>query len=414
MKRLFILLIACTALMNGCGSGSDLNKKLSYTETDNVKEQKETEIDVSDKINDTSPDTEAPENEITDTEASEEKEDSTPVYVKPLDYLEIYSGIIDSFYRYIESDVTFNSDAPEGSNGIQEAAAYMDIYEALENLGYSLIDINDDDVPELILGNVYGEHEMYGSELLAVYTIADKAPELVFEGWSRSSYYLCYDNTIYHSGSGGAAYNCTALYTLPKGKSELETIDYCFSDVDSYDNPIYYSNSKGEWDVNSPYSEQLSENEYDSRIGSMMNIGHQTLNFTSFYNYNESKNDTNSVKIHDADRFFNIYPVYNTVTADESEYSARVVFTAKEKVTDFKIFRIDPNEFVNSGIDSVNINDTVYTDNSFDNYEAVELTFVTGEYIPVMGICYTDPSGKNIRLTINESGRDGSFYLSNN
>lgn len=110
--------------------------------------------------------------------------------------------------------------------------------------------------------------------------------------------------------------------------------------------------------------------------------------------------DSNSQIAYDCDEFI----------MDTSEYSRKVMFRAKEKVTEFKLVTLDMEE-VNSD-DAPLINAAVV-------YNHGDLTTERGLIVslslfgdrPGYGVFYTDPDGTERHLVLQESGMDGSIMM---
>ncbi len=138
----------------------------------------------------------------------------------------IYQQIIDESYNFINSNNTLT--AERGQIGFAEIVGAVKVDKALEDIGYTFIDINKDGIEELILAERYIDTET--NNILAAYTIKDNNPVLLFEGTVRSRFYLLDDNTIYYTGSNGADYSIWGLYKINDTNDDLETIDFYFTE----------------------------------------------------------------------------------------------------------------------------------------------------------------------------------------
>ena len=102
---------------------------------------------------------------------------------------------------------------------------------------------------------------------------------------------------------------------------------------------------------------------------------------------------------------------FTEISADESEYQGRVVFTTDGAVSDFKLLAltfvdIDDEGHIIFDIEEVHSQPTLTADLPL----VVNLTFI-GE-IPNYGISYENGTGEVQRFSLNESGFDGSLILS--
>ena len=179
--------------------------------------------------------------EIIDTEEpvngshSTEDSPSTPVE-NPESYPGVptaYKSILDALFL-LEEQLTREE---FGSGDELEIVGFMEYpYPRGENLGYTVVDINGDGVPELLLGTVYG---LQSAQLNSIFTIIDGKPVLLKSFWSRSRGVISADGVIFSTGSGGAAYTYLSSYKLDKNADTLTELtdirsDYSFSDEKPY------------------------------------------------------------------------------------------------------------------------------------------------------------------------------------
>ena len=103
--------------------------------------------------------------------------------------------------------------------------------------GYAVVDINDDGIPELLLGSADG---LNVASPHSVFTLKDDEPVLLTSFWSRSRGTISADGTIYNVGSGGAAYTYLSSYRLEANADTLTLLTSMGSDYSSEDNMPYY------------------------------------------------------------------------------------------------------------------------------------------------------------------------------
>lgn len=99
------------------------------------------------------------------------------------EYRKIVAGVCD----YLTTGNTAGLPA-QGLTGFEELEGHNDPGQGVSSVGYTLQDINNDKVPELIFGLIdYPEGKgYYGRDIYAVYTFVDDKIKFVEEGWSRS------------------------------------------------------------------------------------------------------------------------------------------------------------------------------------------------------------------------------------
>ena len=99
------------------------------------------------------------------------------------EYMKIVVGVCD----YLTTGNTAGLPA-QGLTGFEELEGHNDPGQGVSSVGYTLQDINNDKVPELIFAQIdYPEGKgYYGRDIYAVYTFVDGKIKFVDEGWSRS------------------------------------------------------------------------------------------------------------------------------------------------------------------------------------------------------------------------------------
>ncbi len=136
-----------------------------------------------------------------------------------------YAGILSECYRLLTAPAG-NTENPDELFGIYEAAKVLGV-KAADTIGYVFRDLNEDTIPELLIGTFDKDAEAYTkNEIYAAYTYDGQKPVLLFAGWARNAYALTEDNTFYHHGSGGAAYSIFGEYAVSETGDFLCTNAY--------------------------------------------------------------------------------------------------------------------------------------------------------------------------------------------
>lgn len=94
-------------------------------------------------------------------------------------------------------------------NHFNPLCAYYDS----SQIGYAIQDIDQNGVPELLIGEM-GEWGGGSGAFLDLYTLVDGQAVLVAASSERDRYYLCQDGTIAYEGSSGADDSFNAYYTI--------------------------------------------------------------------------------------------------------------------------------------------------------------------------------------------------------
>ena len=177
---------------------------------------------------------------------------------------EKYYEILDLYYDVLTDKVEIKID---NNSVCYLCMPYFRGEKPLENIGYKIIDLNNDGNLELIIGGT-PTNEYWPDMIFALYTFANGEPKLIVESAERSRNYLCDDNYISNEGSSGAAYSVYYLYKF-KG-TKLSVVEYLYSDGDNEQSyvennlsPWYLSNS-GE--QNPKNDKHLTEDEAELKI----------------------------------------------------------------------------------------------------------------------------------------------------
>ena len=149
-----------------------------------------------------------------------------------------YSELVERFRTLVSDPFGQDSDTP-GEMGVLEtdrAAGDNAVYE----MGYLIEDLSGDGIPELAVGGLNGMTN-------ALYTLVDGKPELVFEGWYRSSYVYMGDGYFYYYGSNSASESGQGVFHLTKNGTGLECESFLFTGLNSDGDLEVYCNETGSW-----------------------------------------------------------------------------------------------------------------------------------------------------------------------
>lgn len=151
-----------------------------------------------------------------------------------------------------------------------------------DNLGYCLMDINEDGTDELLIG--FPGENAYKGMFYDLYTMVDGQRVLVVSSRERDRYYVCQDYTIANEGSGGALTSAFSYYNLISGQLELKE-EILFNAYDHPENPWFYITT----DTFDDYSTPISEEDGRAVISNYtyMDIPYTLLKEINFGNYGE-------------------------------------------------------------------------------------------------------------------------------
>lgn len=117
---------------------------------------------------------------------------------------------------------------------------------SISGIGTARIDLDNDGTDELIIGDYDTDDQTSDSStiLYAAYSVKNGEIRTIFQGWTRSYYFLAEDGSIIHGGSGGAMRYGVEKYSLAEdgeGNLSLKKIEAVDVDGDTYpDEPYFY------------------------------------------------------------------------------------------------------------------------------------------------------------------------------
>lgn len=218
-RKMHMFLAAATfaAVFSGCGeiSGGDGKKTDdSLTETAEAVPQ----------IMEETQEAPASNAEETESTATEEADSTDPA--------DAYREILDMFYYKIS-----------GGWDSTEDVSYLFYFDYTmpatpADAGYTMMDLDGNGVPELLISTVEAAKE---GMIYDLYAIADGSVVHAATGGERYCYYLCEDNTIYHWGSSGASNSREISYTIDPDTGLLsakETV--VFDESENKSSPWFY------------------------------------------------------------------------------------------------------------------------------------------------------------------------------
>ena len=143
--------------------------------------------------------------------------------------------------------------------GLNISLAWID--DPLSEVGYTLLDVDYDGTPELLIGQV--TPSPYGQVVYDLYTWDGSAPVMVFQGWDRNDYQLRSDYTFYNRGSSSAFESVRQIYYLDGTCLSLLEGVYYNSNYDEQ-NP-WFLTLDDDWDASN--DARLTEQEAENLIG---------------------------------------------------------------------------------------------------------------------------------------------------
>lgn len=323
------------------------------------------------------------------------------------DNIQVYNNILDGIYKIIvnpDYDVL-----DDGVIGVSEIVNALGTNQTLDTIGYAVEDVSGDGIPELLVG--YNSDDGAVNTVLAMYTVVDNAPQFVFEGWSRNSYHLLSDGTIFIQGSGGAMYSIFGAYNISEDGTSLKCKDYYFTyeKDDSFEEIGFYHNTTGEWDKSVSEEMDISDEDF-WKLSDELRSQTVKIDFTLFSEY-AAEYEQAQVTAQWETVDFDCSNVCDRFCFEGAEDNVAVMFSSQSDITGFKVLSLEFESVDDYG----NINYNKATAYTLDNlpagkYFAVNMIF-NGD-IPNNGISYIDGNGIERCFAVEISGDDGSVIMS--
>lgn len=154
-------------------------------------------------------------------EISPEPEETVPAPEETPSVEQAYAVVIGEYYTALEQRWNGAELMEDGLN-YMAADCYGD--EPLENLGYAIVDLDGDGVPELLIGPINAD-EFFDKMIFSLYTLDENGVnKLVFDGTERDRYYYAGENRFANQGS--SAFNDSFDTTVKLEEGEMIDMTY--------------------------------------------------------------------------------------------------------------------------------------------------------------------------------------------
>ena len=166
-------------------------------------------------------------------------------------YNEFLSSLCNKLFAIIGDDTHLDGfGEKEGMLGVYEIAQRLE-RDMLDKIGYTIMDINDDGVSELLICVVDALEgdACTGTRILCAYTVSDNDKVLLLEGNSQNRYYLLDDMSVYNETRESNAAAGNGVYRLEAGNAALSCTDFYFTYPDENNNILFYQNQTGDFDT---------------------------------------------------------------------------------------------------------------------------------------------------------------------
>ena len=314
-----------------------------------------------------------------------------------------YSELVERFRTLVSDPFGQDSDKPGEMGVLETARAAGD--NAVYEMGYLIEDLSGDGIPELAVGGLNGMTN-------ALYTLVDGKPELVFEGWYRSSYVYMGDGCFYYYGSISASESGQGVFYLTKNGTGLECESFLFTGLNSDGDLEVYRNETGSWDPAESEKSDMTAEDFWALDAPGDPLPLTPFSGTDGGSANESGVPVSVQYLTEAGEVD-----CNWVTLYDGPDSCCILFTTDSRVTDFTLLDLFAEDFTETGavifsatpVELDEERDSLPSVMTPDTPVAVQLIF-PGD-LPAYGISYVDAGGNLRRFAIEVSGYDGSVLL---
>ena len=314
-----------------------------------------------------------------------------------------YSELVERFRTLVSDPFGQDSDTPGEMGVLETARAAGD--NAVYEMGYLIEDLSGDGIPELAVGERNGMTN-------ALYTLVDGKPELVFEGWYRSSYVYMGDGYFYYYGSNSASESGQGVFYLTKNGTGLECESFLFTGLNSDGDLEVYRNETGSWSPAESEKADMTAEDFWALDPPGDPLPLTPFSGTDGASANESRVPVSVRYLTEAGDVD-----CDWVTLYDGPDSCCILFTTDSRVTDFTLLDLSVEDFTETGAVIFSATPVALDEEreslpsvmTPDTPVAVQLIF-PGD-LPAYGISYVDAGGNLRRFAIEVSGYDGSVLL---
>lgn len=314
-----------------------------------------------------------------------------------------YSELVERFRTLVSDPFGQDSDTPGEMGVLETARAAGD--NAVYEMGYLIEDLSGDGIPELAVGECSGMTN-------ALYTLVDGKPELVFEGWYRSSYVYMGDGYFYYYSSNSASESGQGVFHLTKNGTGLECESFLFTCLNSDGDLEVYRNETGSWNPAESEKADMTAEDFWALDTPGDPLPLTPFSGTDGGSANESGGPVSVRYLTEAGDVD-----CDWVTLYDGPDSCCILFTTDSRVTDFTLLDLFAEDFTETGavifsatpVELDGERGSLPSVMTPDTPVAVQLIF-PGD-LPAYGISYVDAEGSLRRFAIAVSGYDGSLLL---
>ncbi|WP_026505948.1 hypothetical protein [Butyrivibrio sp. NC3005] len=202
----------------------------------------------------------------------------------------VYEDVLDMQYYQLENAVVYSDFYTTNPVSAMATYAYskdgLDKSKALEYSGYGFVDLNNDGVNELIIGNTSDDKNLE-KVIFAVYSVNHNVPYFITGSDEFTRYYLCSNNTLYSEYLSDSR-NEMCFYKLSKDGLKTEVSESLKSSKDDNGNVSWklFSKPDSETDITQDDAEKFITEYKTQRISFSLTpfSEYKPVNSEDFYN----------------------------------------------------------------------------------------------------------------------------------
>ena len=263
MKKCIVMItvmLLALALLGGCAK-SNINQPAN-----------------SDDVSTTEPVTEPATEPATESTAPESEDDVVYEGDASSYYIDVvYAEQIDRYYTAISQQWN------EGAyleNGMSPMVAFYYEGNALDNVGFTFMDLDGDGIWELIIGAIQNAEQ--SPVVFEIWALKNDEPVMLLQSGSRNCYYLQYDPeaelwSVANEAANGAANH--AVYYLQLLEGEFQVTQGVIFDAGANESEPWFMTYDLDWDVSNddPIDEDLAN--------AIINAGNRLYTATEYFPY---------------------------------------------------------------------------------------------------------------------------------
>ncbi|RRD94205.1 hypothetical protein EII17_09620 [Clostridiales bacterium COT073_COT-073] len=299
-KARILILFFCvfSIMLSGCGkfgskngetdvpSGSPNNSQeenKSHSQEENKSSSKEENKSKSKEENKSKSKKEKKINLKKENKNNSDKDKETNKTSKSADTIsKLYVALLNEYHQFIlnydQNSELDNKEIDDSKAAIWEMFLILEREDILEMVGYAIMDINQDKVPELFIGSVDSEAGTteVGS-IYAVFTLAENKPQLILAGNPRDQYFYLGDGEFVNQSTGLHGYS-NAVFQLEAGETTLTSKELFLQPEES----VYYYSETGDYDIDK--AQKLDQGEFSTGVNAIIERI-EAISYTPFSKY---------------------------------------------------------------------------------------------------------------------------------